>query len=130
MRRLIVPLLFACLLLTAGCQKNFDQKLTIKKGELYAEAEFKAPKKEQSVKVTAGCDVPISVYVILMDDKEGAVRALLKEQQPKKTMAEEEKTKEASFEATIPAGKGFAVLVRPVEKGDKDIEVELKVKPK
>jgi hypothetical protein len=129
MRRLFLPVLYVCLLLASGCQKiNFNQTLTIGKDDKYAEVEFKAPSKDRTVQVTAECNVPVNVYVVLMDNKAEAVTTLLEKKELRKKLASEVKTKDASFDAEVPAGKGFAVLIAPVEKPKEDLKVELKVK--
>jgi hypothetical protein len=129
MRRALLCFPLTCLILASGCQKiNFDQTLTIGKGDHYAEVEFKAPSSDRTVRVTAECDTPVTVYAVLMDYKADAVSALLRKKSLLQKLGGEENTKEASFEAEVPAGKGFVILVVPVKKPEKEIEVKLTAK--
>jgi hypothetical protein len=130
MRRLLLSLVGLCVLLSAGCQSlSYETTITIEKGSPYQETEFKGPKSEQKVTATISSDEPVSLYLVLMDNKDEAVNALLQKRKPTKPLAAKEETKEATLEATIPAGKPFAILIRPVE-SKKDIEVKLDVKGK
>ena len=132
MRRLLLPVMGLSILLTAGCQgTNYfpEKKLIIEKDAPYYETEFRGPKSDQKVTVRAGSDSPFSVYLTLMDDKHEAIVALRSGKKPRKTLAGEETTKDATIEATVPAGRAFVVLLKAAEKG-KEIEVKLDVQGK
>ena len=128
MRRLLVPLVGLCLPFLAGCQRMaYEKSFTIEKELPYHETEFKGAKSEQKVKVTATGSEPVSIYLILSDNREQAINALCKGRKPLRSLAGEEGMKDATLEGTIPAGKAFVVLILPADPG-KETEVKLDVK--
>ena len=130
MRRLFLPIVGLCVLLLAGCKGTRHQEtITIPKNAPYSEIEFRAPKSDQNVNVTATCDTPIAVYLALTDDKHEAIIALRAGKKPRRTVAGSEPETEVKLEAKIPAGKGFVVLLKPAEK-DREVEVKLDVQAK
>src|SRR4051812_44980402 len=118
MSRLLLPVLGLCVLLTAGCQRTHYEnlKLTIEKDAPYHETEFRAPKSDQQVTVTATSAAPISVYLTLTDDKPEAIAALRAGKKPRKTLDSAEAAMEAKLEGKIPAGRSFVVLIKPADK--------------
>jgi hypothetical protein len=130
MPRLLMPVLCLCLLLTAGCKgTRYEKTITIEKDAPYHETEFRGPRSEQTVTVTAKSETPISVYLTLADDKAEAIVAIRAGKKPRRTLDAAEAATEANLEARVPAGRGFVVLIRPTERS-KEVKVELDVQGK
>jgi hypothetical protein len=73
---------------------------------------FDAPRTEQKVHVQVSSpDVPIDVHVVLQKDQDQARSDVLNYKKPTGSLVSKEKSREASLDATIPAGSGFAVLL-------------------
>jgi hypothetical protein len=130
MRRLCLTLAGMCFVFASGCQKlDYQGTIKIEAGTTYHETEFKGPKSEQKVQVSVKSGEPVTVYVLLGDDKDEAINAMRDKRTVRKLLASEEKTKEATLEATVPAGKPFVVLLLPADQ-KKDVEVKIDVKAK
>jgi hypothetical protein len=136
MWRYLLPVVGLGLLLpAAGCSGTKFQKADLKlaRDHRYLEVEFKPPKSEQKFDVSASCDeIDVRLWVVLIDDKDDAINALLGDRSPRKVLASSDSGREVQAEATVPAGKGFVVLVsraRPAGKDDPDkVDVKLNVK--
>jgi len=130
MRRL--PLLLAGFVLVAlaGCSSStFKKDLTLPKGAPYLEVEFKAPKSDRTVSVSVkDSKAALRLYVVLADDKDEAINALVKGRVPRRTLAASDNGTDLSAEAKVPGGKPFVVILRPVnppEEDIKDVKVEV-----
>ena len=132
MRRLAVCALAVLLLGPAGCQKlNFEKEADLGgNAPSTLEYAFDAPSGEQTIIVKATADEPISVWVVPDDDKDTALLTVNGRQKPAKNLGGQEDKKEIDFEATIPAKKGFAVLVGQGKSMRKETTVKLSVKSK
>lgn len=130
MRRLCVGFVGICVLLLSGCKKlDYQNSITVEKGSGYHESEFKAAKNEQEMQAAVKADETVSVYLVLGDDKDEAINALRVKRAPRKVLASEEKTKEATLKAKVPAGKPFVLLIVPLDR-EKAVKVDLDIKEK
>src|SRR4051794_19039333 len=117
MRLLPKPLLgvatVAALSLT-GCQKlSYEKTLTLTSGEVQA-FPIDAPRSQQKVTVSVtATGSPVNVHVVLESDHAAVMEALTnsKKVDPAKVLASKEKMDSGTVEATVPAKKGFSVLV-------------------
>jgi hypothetical protein len=129
MRRLLL-LLLGCLVLTsAACQKiAFEKELKLPKGAPYLEVEFKAPKGEQSVSVSvSGGGAALRVYLVLADDKDEVINALLRGIKPRRVLAAGEGNDSVRIDGKVTGGKPFVVLIQPVKPPDNDVELKVAV---
>jgi len=126
MRRLLLPLAGLLLVVTAGCNSSqFEKGLTLPKDARYLEVEFRAPKSNRTVSVSvSNGDLAVRVYLMLADDKDEAINAILKGKNPRRILAEGDK----AIEGKVPGGKPFVVLIRPVKPPEKEVELRVVVK--
>ena len=130
MRRLPLWALAGLLVVLAGCQKlNYEKEATLDRATPYLEYIFEGPQGEMKVNVKATADQPVTVSVVLDEDKESALATVVNGKKPAKALAGEEDKKEIDFEATIPSKKSFVVFVAP-GKGTRSATVKLNVKGK
>jgi hypothetical protein len=110
----------------AGCQKlNYEKTITVAPAEVQAIL-VDAPSGEQKLTVDINPNgVAVDVYVVLEDKHEAVKQKLLGggKPDPADIRGGQEKLEGGKVEATIPAGKGFAVLIGNARK-----KTEVKVK--
>src|SRR5437879_5858568 len=101
------------LLVLPGCGQKLNYETTVELDESQVRSiMIDPPKREQKVSVTVtSSGSPIDVYVVLDKDKEAGKQALLDRRKPAGSLAGKVKLQEATLEATIPVGTGFAILV-------------------
>src|SRR5262249_16457161 len=126
MRRLLFPLAGLVLVVTAGCKSSqFAEGRTLTKDGRFVEVEFKAPKSDRTVSVSvSNGDVAVRVYLVLADDKDEAINAILKGKNPRRILADGAK----DMEGKVPGGKPFVVLIRPVKPPEKEVDLRVLVK--
>jgi hypothetical protein len=111
-------------LLAPGCQRLNDERTVSVNGYSTSEVEYDPPRYDQKVTVTATSDGPlISAYLVKADDKEAAHSALEVQKPPPSMLAGQEKAKEITLEAAIPAKTGFVLMLRGT---GKDATVKIK----
>jgi hypothetical protein len=126
---ILTRLLLLSVTALAGCSKvNFEQTLTLEPGAIKM-YEIDAPRSQQKVRVDVDSAQPIDVDVALESDS-AAVRQFLERERkadkggtPTGLLAGKQGVSQGSVEATIPAGKGFSVLLSGAKK-----KTEVKVK--
>src|SRR5437016_5847 len=112
MRRLPLCALAVLLLVLAGCQRlNFEKEATLEPAVPFLEYTFDGPQGEMKVSVKVTSDQPVSVWVVLEEDKEPSTLDLVNGKKPAKVLAGEKDQKEIDLEATIPPKKNFVVFV-------------------
>jgi hypothetical protein len=116
--------LAAALLLAAGCQKLHDERsVKLAPGDTKS-FEIDAPRSEQKVTVEyTSSNGPVNVCVALLEDRQAAEEGVLADKKPDKALASKEKADSGTLEATVPAKKGFVVVIGGAKK-----ETEVKVK--
>jgi hypothetical protein len=111
-----------------GCQRlNFEKNFDMAPGDLQA-ALIDAPKADQQVTVEiTSSSGPVDVYVILEEDRTAVTEKLKAYKKPDASQikASKEKMESGTLEATIPAGKAFAVLLA---RATKKTDVKVKIK--
>jgi len=124
-------ILLMVLMATAGCQKLSNPVLvdeTISVPSLENKSKIiDGPKQDQKVSITAqSSEGNFDLYVVFESDAK-RVMDELSEPRPVtgNVLGKKTKTKDASLDVSIPAGKGFAVIVS--NSGPKDVAVKLKV---
>lgn len=113
------------LLVVIGCGQRLNVEKTIKLdvGDVN-EISVDAPSGEQKVSVEVSSSASeINVYVVL-EENLAHVKANVQSPDPAKVLAGKAKIKEETLEATIPAGKKYAVVIGAARK---PTEVKLKV---
>jgi hypothetical protein len=129
MRRLSLGALAVLLLVLAGCQRlNFEKEATLDADPLMYEID--GPSSEMKISVKVEAEKPVNVWVVLEDDKESASNEVSGGNKPAKSLAGQEDTKDAEFEATIPAKKNFIVFVGQAKKTRGSAKVKVNVKSK
>ncbi len=115
----------ASAVLLAGCQKlDYEQTLKMEAGDVKS-FPVDPPRSEQKVTVTVTSTIaPVNVYLVLEKDQEAALKALDHYQKPVNPLASQEKTQDATLEATVPAKTGYVVLLAGATK---DTEVKIKI---
>jgi hypothetical protein len=116
------------LVLLAGCQRlNLEKTVNLPPGASDG-VEVSPPKYDQTVVVTAtGGDVPLSLYLFLLEDDPNALQKITDRGKPNKdVLSSKEKELNPTLESKVPSGKSFAVLVSNA--GSKTTEVTLKIK--
>jgi hypothetical protein len=111
------PVLLACLALSlpglGGCQKLDEKRsVTLAPGDV-KNLQIDAPRADQKVHVAVtSSDCPVDVYVVLQKDHDSVDQTLLAGNKPdaKKVLASQEKTRDASLEATVPAKSGYSIF--------------------
>lgn len=124
MKRFLSGLLLGLLLL--GCQRvNTERTWPMEHGEIKS-LTVDAPRGEQKVLVAVNAGgAPVDVYLVLEADADAARDALLAERKPPKVIASQEKVQDVLLDGTIPAGKGYQVLIR--NNGGRNSDVKVKV---
>jgi hypothetical protein len=90
----------------------------------YKTFEMDPPRREQKVIITVTSSAaPVNVYLVAADDLQAATKAVEHFGKPANPLASQEKTQDATLEATIPAKTGYAVLLAGATK-----ETEVKIK--
>jgi hypothetical protein len=105
-----LPVLLAVTLV--GCQRiDYRRTIDVDAGDVQAIV-IDPPRSEQKVTVTAtSSSCPVSVYLVLERDQSQARQTMMDYKAPTGALAGQEKTQDATLEATIPAKNGFAVLI-------------------
>jgi hypothetical protein len=120
----------ACLVLAAGCGKvNLEKSATLEPGDFKA-ITIDAPRSEQKVSVSAtSTGAPIDVYIALEGDPDTALKLAEDlargSKPPASVIASKQKATEATFDAVIPARKGYSVLL--VNGSTKKADVNIKI---
>ena len=125
-RRLILVLCFVGL--AAGCQKvNLDKTVSLVAGDVQAPIIVDAPRGQQKIQVSIASAEPIDIDIVLEENRPGLQETLLSGKRPAagKAVASKEKVKSDTLSATIPAGKGYAVVLSGAKK---TTEVKVTVK--
>jgi hypothetical protein len=119
-------LLVLVLLGSSGCQRlNHEATVQVEPTGVQSTI-ISAPRSDQKVAVDVSSPgAPVNVYVVLEKDEEAARDALGRQQKPANVLAGKEKVEQDTLETTIPAGKGFAVLLGSAS--NKTAQVKLKV---
>jgi hypothetical protein len=119
--------LLLCLTLSlTGCNRalHYDKTLSMGPGDVKSFS-VDPPRSEQKVTITfTSSAVPVSVYVALEKDLETASKAIENYKQPDGILAKQEKAREGSIEAVIPAKSGFGVIVAGAA-NDTSVQVKL-----
>jgi hypothetical protein len=117
--------LLAALFLLAGCQRlDLEKTLHVAVGEVHR-VYIDPPRSDQ--KVTARINspgAPVSAYLVLESDSEAAQKKMMDHQAPAAPLAGKDKAEDITLEATVPAKKGYALLLRA---DAKDADVKVKV---
>ncbi|HYT94399.1 MAG TPA: hypothetical protein VEL76_37135 [Gemmataceae bacterium] len=106
---------------------NYEKTFTISPGEIQS-IQVDPPKGEQKVTVRIqSMGSPVDVYIVLEENLKAVKDSLLNFRKPDaaKVKAGKEKIESATLETTIPAGKGFAVMMAGVKK-EAQVKVTLK----
>jgi hypothetical protein len=111
------PVWLACLALSlpglGGCQKlDIQRSVTLAPGDV-KNLQIDAPRSDQKVRVTlASSDSAINAYLVLQKDHDAVDQALQagNRPDPSAVLASQEKAKEATLEATVPAKSGFSIF--------------------
>jgi len=112
MRTAFCGLVGLALLATMGCQKlNYEKTISIDIGEVQSIL-IDAPKRDQKVSVAISSpDSAVNVCVVLEKDQGAAKKSLLDGKKPAEALANKDKVKDDTLEASIPGGSDFAVLL-------------------
>src|SRR4051812_35674684 len=114
MRKCGLPMLGVLVVALAGlpgCQRiSQERKQTLGPGDVKSLL-IDAPRYAQKIKVeVASPGVPVDAYVVFDEHAQKAQDALLGNQKPADVLAGKEKVEKAELEASIPAGKAYAVI--------------------
>jgi hypothetical protein len=120
------PLSAVVVLMVAGCQKiDYKRTIDVEAGDVQATM-FDPPRSEQKVTVTAtSSSCRVNLYLVLERDQSQARQTMMDYKSPSGALAGQEKTQDATLEATVPAKQGFAVLIGGASKST---QVQLRVK--
>jgi hypothetical protein len=114
------------LLLAAGCQRLNDERTVTVEGTGWNTLDSDPPRYEQKVTVTVSSpEAPLDVYLVKAADKEAMQEALDKDKDKPVALAKQEKAKETTLEATVPAKTGFTIFL--VGTTGKTVQAKVKV---
>lgn len=130
-----LPWIAALPLLAMGCPQaqkplKHEQSKTVESKGTWAVSLDPLPRETKVKAVVVSAGTPVDIFVILEGDpnkaKDLGSQSLLEKKPIAGALATEEKTENATLEATIPANKGFSLVVNnPSE--SKNAEVKLTV---
>lgn len=110
----------------SGCSKvDYTNEKEISKTEPF-NIEIDAPKSSQTVKVTINASEPVMACVVLSKEAKAVEEFLDRNKMPKEALGSMDGSAEGTFEAKIPSGENYRVLVIP--KGNKKTKVTVSVK--
>jgi hypothetical protein len=115
MRKLMLG---AALVVLVGCGKKLNMEQTFDLPIEGKQFVLEPVSSEQKIKVTAKADAAVSVYIYLEKHKEAAEQQILTRKFAN-ILQRQEKTDNASLEATIPANEAAVVRVGRASKGTK-----------
>jgi len=117
--------LLAALLLLAGCQRlDLEKTLHVPVGEVH-KLFIDPPRSDQ--KVTAQITspgAPVSAYLVLESESDAAQKKMMDHEAPAKPLAGKDKAEDITLETTVPAKKGFVLLLRS-DTNDADVKVKV-----
>jgi hypothetical protein len=126
-RRMTAAACVLSALLLAGCQRTlYDQTVTLTVGTVH-EVVVDAPTREQKVVVEFNSPgVPVDVWVLTTANKDAVRTKLMGRTRPNDSdvLGGKEQAESGTVEATVPAGKEYAVLLG---RAKQKTEVKLKV---
>jgi hypothetical protein len=123
--------LVGVIVLAAGCGKiNYEKTMVVEGGDFMA-ISVDPPRFEQKISVTVNSSgAPIDVYVVLEGDQNAALRIAEETLRSSKPLGSaldgKQKITDATLNATIPAKKGFSILL--LNGGTKRADVKIKIK--
>lgn len=125
-RRLRIAGLLVVLAGLTGCQRlSYDKSYDLEPLETRT-LDFDAPRYQQKLKVEiTSAGVPLSAYLVKSADKEAAEREMDGRKAPAGSLGGQDKSETISFEAAIPAGTGFCLIVKNTT--SKKAQVQIKV---
>jgi hypothetical protein len=122
--------LVGVMVLAAGCGKiNVERTMSLDGGE-FKVISVDPPRSEQKISVTVNSSgAPIDAYVVLEGDENAALKIAedtIRSSKPLSSALDgKQKFTEASLNATIPAKKGFSILL--LNGGTKKADVKIKI---
>ena len=123
---------FPCLLLFAaamlplftGCQRlNDERTVSVSFADIHV-IEYDSPRYDQKLTIEVRSPgAPVTVYLVLKENSEAGQKRMNQNKAPEAALAGKDKTEEATLEGTVPAKKGFVLLIR-ADKKKADVHVK------
>jgi hypothetical protein len=101
-----------------------EKSVTVLPGEIQVPAIVDAPRADQKVRISVTSAEPVNIDVVLEANQPAVMEVLQAGKRPAadKVLASKEQAKAETLSVTVPAGKGFAVILSGAKK-----ETEAKV---